>query len=119
MNRLDKTPPQNHNICIKCGANTVRTADSRIYGSRPWRTRRKHCDTCFHRWTTVEVPTELLHNVEHIMQTLHVMTQNVSEIQLMLEDMRHLAMMEEGKPYTILSRQLSTTIINEDTHGSA
>lgn len=115
--RPERAPVVSHNYCIKCNANTVRTADSRITGQ--WRTRRKHCDTCSYRWTTVEVPADLLRNVDHILRALHVMTQNVSELQLMLEDLRHLAMMEEGKPNTIVSRQLHASINNEDTHGSA
>jgi hypothetical protein len=114
--RPERASPVSHNICIRCGANTVRTADSRITGQ--WRTRRKCCDTCFHRWTTVEVPAELLHNVQLIMESLHSMSASVDQLQAVLEQMRHLAMMEEGKPFSILSRQLVHSLNNEDTRGT-
>ncbi len=47
--------------CPFCLANGSRVADSRPYVSNPaWRRRRRQCDNCGKRWTTLEVPYQLI-----------------------------------------------------------
>ena len=47
--------------CPYCLANGSRVVDSRPYLSNPaWRRRRRLCDACGERWTTLEVPFKLI-----------------------------------------------------------
>lgn len=47
--------------CPHCLANGSRVVDSRPYVSNPaWRRRRRLCDACGERWTTLEVPFKLV-----------------------------------------------------------
>lgn len=47
--------------CPYCLANGSRVVDSRPYVSNPaWRRRRRICDACLERWTTLEVPMKLV-----------------------------------------------------------
>jgi hypothetical protein len=47
--------------CPACLGNGTRVSDSRPYlHNRAWRRRRRYCRTCGHRWSTIEVPIELV-----------------------------------------------------------
>lgn len=47
--------------CPHCLANGSRVVDSRPYVSNPaWRRRRRICDACGRRWSTLEVPYQLI-----------------------------------------------------------
>jgi len=91
-----KAPPQGQSLCVHCGNATVATIDSRVMASN-WRMRRKRCTSCEHRWTTYEVPAEMLDNFKYILETMRLMGNHVHAIGLLLEQTRHLSMIQEGK----------------------
>lgn len=51
----------NKTRCLQCNKGPVGTLDSRHDGQ--WRYRRKRCEACGYRWSTYEVPAELLYNL--------------------------------------------------------
>lgn len=72
-----------HTGCPKCDSFDIRTADSRHDG--PWRMRRKHCWTCNHRWTTYEVPVELLDGMEECLQQIANMRDQTARLATLTE----------------------------------
>lgn len=44
--------------CKQCGSAKVFTVDSRPANRPGWRRRRKHCNDCDAKWSTVELPIE-------------------------------------------------------------
>ena len=48
------------NPCPKCGDDTAGVINSRQSLRGPYRVRRKRCCACGHRWSTAEVPLELV-----------------------------------------------------------
>jgi hypothetical protein len=47
--------------CPQCHDNGTRVSDSRPYlHNHAWRRRRRYCRKCGHRWSTIEVPIELV-----------------------------------------------------------
>ena len=57
MNKL-KVP------CPSCGSRDVGVIDSRSWEDLQERRRRRECDACGHRWTTVEVPIDELQRIK-------------------------------------------------------
>jgi hypothetical protein len=55
-------------ICAKCGSGDNTVVDSRTleFGRR----RRRRCQRCRHRWSTVEVPLDFAQAAHRIMKTL-------------------------------------------------
>ena len=49
--------PSTTALCPSCGHNKVATIDSRK-DKGEWRRRRKRCEACKHRWSTLEVPED-------------------------------------------------------------
>lgn len=54
-----------HTRCLSCGSSNVITIDSRH--EHVWRMRRRHCATCLYRWTTYEVPADLVEGMEEFL----------------------------------------------------
>ena len=52
--------------CPRCNSATVIVADSREYDGQ--RRRRRHCKTCKHRWSTVEVPADMAERYDTALQ---------------------------------------------------
>ena len=82
-------------LCIKCGHDTVMIRDSRV-NERNWRLRRRECMACKHRWSTYEVPVEVMSSVEDVLDILHTLGIHVQIIERLLEKARHAGIVGEG-----------------------
>ncbi len=51
------------NTCPSCQSSRVQVTDSRPHHDGLWRRRRRICTACKHRWSTMEVPAELVENL--------------------------------------------------------
>jgi hypothetical protein len=82
-------------LCIVCGHDTVMIRDSRV-NSRNWRWRRRECMACKHKWSTYEVPVEVMSSVEEVLDILHTLGIHVQIIERLLEKARHAGIVGEG-----------------------
>ena len=89
-------------LCIACGHDTVMIRDSRV-NSRNWRLRRRECMECKHRWSTYEVPVEVMSSVEEVLDILHTLGIHVQIIERLLEKARHAGIVGEGDANRIAS----------------
>jgi transposase-like protein len=54
--------PATTSLCPECGHDKISTIDSRK-DKGEWRRRRKRCEACRHRWSTLEIPESELANL--------------------------------------------------------
>ena len=78
--------------CLRCGSLHVSVYDSRAWYSRETKTntvrRRRSCDACDHRWTTVEIPEDLMKllNTHSAPKALRKASSDLAKIALDLRD---------------------------------
>ena len=78
-----------------CGSSNAAIIDSRYMDNTGWRRRRRECPGCRYRWSTIEVPLELL-------SELRVTMANLKTIERLATEGR-LAMLDSKLAMTILS----------------
>ncbi len=71
-------------MCPKCGSTLTRCADSRIHIGTGGRRRRYFCDACKHRWTTLELPIELLENLHMVQPMISEVTDHLVRLRELL-----------------------------------
>lgn len=84
--------------CPACGSSNAATIDSRYLDDVGWRRRRRECHACRHRWSTVEVPAELLGQMKYVFFKLKVIEQLAAEGRLSLLDGRLALAWDEAAP---------------------
>lgn len=73
-------------LCPVCGAAETCTADSRPVNNGKWRRRRKKCNACNHRWTTFEVPRELIRQLPSLNTWLELMSEKINKFRQEIGD---------------------------------
>lgn len=73
-------------VCIHCGKPTVSTVDSRHFPGTPWRVRRKLCTTCLQRWTTYEVPADVLSGLRDFRYHISGMRERIIQLDTLLNN---------------------------------
>lgn len=70
--------------CPSCGSADAATIDSRYLEDTGWRRRRRECHACRHRWSTVELPAELVGDLRHVFAHLKTIERLTAESRLMI-----------------------------------
>jgi hypothetical protein len=71
-------------MCPKCSSTLTRCADSRIHVGTGGRRRRYYCDTCSHRWTTLELPIELIEDLHKVQPMINELANNLVALRELL-----------------------------------
>lgn len=71
--------------CMNCGHTKVMTIDSRP--TTLWRMRRKLCPMCRHRWSTYEIPTDMLDGMIELRRHLTAAKEHINQIDQVLATM--------------------------------
>lgn len=70
--------------CPECGSANAAIIDTRYIEETGWKRRRRKCHACQHRWSTVELPAELVGELETVYVQLKRIEQLAAESRLTL-----------------------------------
>lgn len=75
--------------CRFCSSSDVNTIDSRPADRPAWRRRRKVCNTCHQRWSTIELPVEDIESILSITYKLDELSVFARGVHDTIEALKH------------------------------
>jgi len=83
---IDESTKSRYTLCPKCSSTDTTCVDSRIHKQLGGRRRRYLCRSCTFRWSTLEVPFQLLEGLFKLQPIVNSMTHTLADLREVLHN---------------------------------
>ena len=94
---LNKPPASSFAQCKFCGSSNVITVDSRPAERNSWRRRRRVCNECKQKWSTIELPVEDIESILEVTYKLDELSKYALRVHTEIEALKHVGPVAEAE----------------------